>query len=91
MVFIGYICAVVPNPLIKTGSLTVFFLLFFLLFFTNPVLNSLRLTFRVSSLFDFFFFPQTVSLFLLVVFILFAILIIVSSQNLTPSGPFRSF
>ena len=92
MVLIGYICAICPNivtsPAISSYSFLftscVFFSLYFVRF-TFPLNSPLSL-----SMVEFFYSAQGLSVFLVVLIMLFITLLIVTCQYLAPKGPFRS-
>ena len=90
IVLIGYICAVCPNiNLSYSGSflLALFCFVLFTLFYSPiPVQNS----FNLVSLSDYFYSPLSCSFLYLLALVLFLTLLIVTSQYLTPKGPFRS-
>lgn len=93
MILIGYICAVSPNlvtrPSFNYLSLVFFSMLFTFVFNTASVSTGLE-SFKIGTLLDFFFRDWGVSIFVLIVFILFFTLLIVTSQYRSPQGPFRS-
>lgn len=93
IILIGYICAVRPN-LVTRPSFNYFGLVFLSLLFTfvfsrASVSTGLE-SFKVGTLLDFFFRDWGVSIFVLMVFMLFFTLLIVTSQYRSPQGPFRS-
>ena len=91
IIFIGYVCAISPNPLfisfIHLSSL-----------FSFSVCLSILGSFLLSSfssnsfyfLSDFFYRFDGIYVFFTVIFILFFILLTVSSQYFLPKGPFRA-
>jgi hypothetical protein len=93
IILIGYICAVSPN-LVTRPSFSYFGLVFLSMLFTfvfNRAFVSMGLeSFKVGTLLDFFFRDWGVSVFVLIIFMLFLTLIIVTSQYRSPQGPFRS-
>lgn len=93
IILIGYICAVSPNlvtrPSFSYLSLVFFSMLFTFVFNTASVSTGLE-SFKIGTLLDFFFRDWGVSIFVLIVFILFFTLLIVTSQYRSPQGPFRS-
>lgn len=90
IIFIGYVCAVSPNPLFVSSfpPYFVFFLALSVLFFgmLAPHFSS----FAVNFLSDFFYARAGCLIFFLITLMLFLLLIIVSSQFYVPKGPFRS-
>lgn len=92
IVLIGYICAICPN-LNLSSNIKLFKLLFPLLFivsiFTFPLFHN-TFNSKLFVLSNYFFNPSGVSIFLLIICLLFITLLIVTSQYLTPKGPFRS-
>lgn len=91
IILIGYICAVRPN-LITSPSLNYFGLAFMFLVFGFFLKDYSTFGFSEiqGTLLDFFFRDWGCLVFLLIVFILFFTLLIVTSQYRTPQGPFRS-
>lgn len=93
IILIGYICAVSPNlvtrPSFNYLSLVFLSMLFTFVFNTASVSTGLE-SFKVGTLLDFFFRDWGVSVFVLIVFMLFFTLLIVTSQYRSPQGPFRS-
>lgn len=92
MILIGYICAICPNVIVSS-SFSSFFLLFFFPFtFSIIFFGDLSFSFpsSSSSLVDYFYSSFGVFLFMCIVLMLFVTLLIVTSQYLTPKGPFRS-
>lgn len=93
IILIGYICAVSPN-LVTRPSFNylglVFFSLFFTFIFSSSSFSTGLESFKVGTLLDFFFRDWGVSVFILMVFMLFFTLLIVTSQYRSPQGPFRS-
>ena len=93
IILIGYICAICPNVIVQSsfstptfGLLAGFF--FFFYYFSKPFSN---FSFIYSvSLVDYFYSSYGFFIFILIVFMLFVTLLIVTSQYLTPKGPFRS-
>lgn len=92
IIFIGYICAICPN--IKFSyNLFLFPLFIFISFIYFIFLNRARLRImflKSDTLLDYLFRYWGLSIFVLVVFILFITLLIVTSQYSSPQGPFRS-
>lgn len=92
IIFIGYICAICPNIKFSynLNLLPFIFILSFLYFvFINRV-NLSIIFFKSDTLLDYLFRYWGSSIFMLVVFILFLTLLIVTSQYSSPQGPFRS-
>lgn len=93
IILIGYICAVSPNlvtsPSFNYFGLVFLSMLFTFIFNTSSVFIGLE-SFKVGTLLDFFFRDWGVSIFVLIVFMLFFTLLIVTSQYRSPQGPFRS-
>lgn len=95
LIFIGYVCAVCPNPIFYSS----FSILVLSVGFTATLLLTGRLSLGGAasarrsdffSLIDFFYSSDGVSFLLLLVFILFFVLLLVNSQHYTSKGPFRS-
>jgi hypothetical protein len=93
MILVGYVCAICPNFIIGglfyrllSPSLALFVLYFSyfpsILPSTSPPLS--------TTLLDFFYCSSGSFLFLVILLMLFFTLLIVTSQYLTPKGPFRS-
>lgn len=92
MILIGYTCAICPNLILAPSHLSsvVYFLLITTPFLISPI--------NFSPVFNQVFIPITtyfysytgILVFLTLVFILFITLLIVTSQYITPKGPFRS-
>lgn len=93
IILIGYICAVSPNlvtrPSFSYFGLVLLSVLFTFVFSRASVSMGLE-SFKVGTLLDFFFRDWGVSIFVLIVFMLFFTLLIVTSQYRSPQGPFRS-
>lgn len=92
IILIGYICAVCPNLILIPNHLSfgvyVFYLLvfsFFLIGEYSPVITDLFLPIT-----NYFYSSYGVIAFFVVVFMLFITLLMVTSQYITPKGPFRS-
>jgi len=92
MVLIGYICAICPNivtsPVTSAYSFLFISCVFFSLYFvrlTSPINSPLSL-----NMVEFFYSAQGLSVFLVVLTMLFVTLLMVTCQYLTPKGPFRS-
>lgn len=93
IILIGYICAVCPNVLIKSNSFKKMFLVFFSFFGLSLFLNSfffIKNFQELLSLRDFFYSLSGFHVFCFMILILFLVLLIISSQYLSPKGPFRS-
>lgn len=92
IIFIGYICAICPNIKFSYNLFLLPFLLF-ASFFTFLTMNRVRvnvLSSKSDSLLDYLFSYWGLPMFILVVFMLFITLLIVTSQYSSPQGPFRS-
>lgn len=90
IILIGYICAICPNVKVSSSSsFSLVFLSFPLFLFYEQKTFSFKVSTQ-SSLVDFFYSDFGLFLFLSLVFMLFITLLIVTSQYLTPKGPFRS-
>jgi hypothetical protein len=91
IIFIGYVCAISPNPLF-VSSLSYFWGIFAILvgFSLSLYLLPISSSTRVHFLSDFFYSFDGVSVFIVVIFMLFFILLVVSAQHFLPKGPFRS-
>lgn len=92
MILIGYICAVSPNFIavrVTRKKYNPYLFAIFSLFFTLPPSFFLGSS-RVNSPLSFFFNSYGVSSFILIAFMLFITLLIVTSQYFSPKGPFRS-
>nr|QKV49087.1 NADH dehydrogenase subunit 6 [Proales similis] len=90
MILIGYICAICPN-LNLSSSFGVSPLMFFSLlvsYLSSPLTFSPFSSF--GSILDYMYSGDGLSLFFLMVFMLFITLLMVTSQYLVPKGPFRS-
>ena len=92
MVLIGYICAVSPNfdmsPAFKNSYIFIFSVLGYLVSFSYYGFFSVGR--KLGTLSDYFFSNWGFLIFLLITFMLFLTLLIVTSQYNIPSGPFRS-
>lgn len=90
MILIGYVCAVCPNVnfSVTPGSYSLIFLLTPLIFLLTPLSFSTPSSYFSS--FNFFYTTLGLPIFLVVVFMLFLILLIVTSYYVSPKGPFRS-
>jgi len=90
MILIGYVCAISPNVLIsESNKLFPIILLSFLGFISVPILfsDSYKSTMNLS---DFFYSSWGLLVFSSLVFILALTLLIVTSQYISPKGPFRA-
>lgn len=91
MIFIGYICAVCPNFVITPNFNYVYlFLLSFLRYFLVSASSLVISSSKLGSLLDYFFRNWGVITFVIIAFMLFSTLLIVTSQYSSPQGPFRS-
>lgn len=91
IILIGYICAICPNLILSPSHFRFKFLFVFLVisyFFPPFLLPSSNINFL--PILEFFYTYSGVLVFLTIVFMLFLTLLIVTSQYLTPKGPFRS-
>lgn len=92
IILIGYICAVSPNFItvkVTDFRLKTFFFTILFLSFVCPSYFILESS-RVGSPISFFLNSFGVSSFFLIAIMLFITLLIVTSQYLSPKGPFRS-
>lgn len=92
IILIGYICAICPNLILVPRSFNFSFLIIFLfrlsaLFYSNYF--SVRFQ-HLEPMVNYFYSYSGLVVFLSLVFILFLTLLIVTSQYMTPKGPFRS-
>lgn len=90
MILIGYVCAISPNILTSPSYRYLYFLLLLPVSFISPDFSSYGFFSRNNFLVDFFYRSYGAMLFFLIVFMLFLILLLVTSQYVAPSGPFRS-
>ena len=92
IIFIGYICAICPN--IKfTYNIFIFPLIAFFSIFVIIFIRSLNIRFmylKSDTLLDYLFRNWGFIIFIIIVFMLFITLLIVTSQHSSPQGPFRS-
>jgi len=91
IVLIGYVCAVSPNLSLEPDYRLLFFFLLLLLFF---ILFNFCVVFSLdtvsNTLVDYYYSFQGLLTFLVLVFILFITLLIVTSSYFITGGPFRS-
>nr|QHN89970.1 NADH dehydrogenase subunit 6 [Brachionus calyciflorus] len=92
MILIGYTCAICPNLILTPSHLSSVLYMFlilapFFIFPTNfsPVFNS-----SFVPMTTYFYSYSGVLVFLSLIFMLFVTLLMVTSQYMTPKGPFRS-
>lgn len=95
IILIGYICAICPNLIISlwfSKYTVLLFILLSLFFIISPNIPHYSINYTLSSynLVDFIYSISGGYLFLSIVFILALSLLLVTSQYLTPKGPFRS-
>lgn len=91
IILIGYVCAVCPNLSFIPNMSYSFYSLFFIILIPTIFSISLPTIFSTSlTHFTFFYTSYGSMLFLLLVLILFITLLLVTSQYLSPKGPFRS-
>lgn len=92
MILIGYICAVCPNLILRSLNFNYQpFVCFRLYYFSLKVLQSSQTRVDIFLPLSEYFYSLSGSLiFFLVIFMLFITLLIVTSQYITPKGPFRS-
>lgn len=92
IILIGYICAICPNLILAPThlSFTFYFLYFliFVLFFLNEYSSVVMDIFLPIT--NYFYSSYGALAFFSVVLILFVTLLMVTSQYMTPKGPFRS-
>ena len=92
MILIGYICAICPNVYVEPNNLSLsisFLITSFLRLLLSPYIFITSVS-QSTSLVEYFYSFNGFYVFLLIVLILFLTLLIVTSQYLTPKGPFRS-
>lgn len=92
MILIGYICAICPNLILVPSHLRFTFYLFYFLsfilgFISQYSSNTLDMFLPMTN---YFYSSYGAIAFFSVVFMLFITLLIVTSQYMTPKGPFRS-
>lgn len=91
IILIGYICAINPNMIIEPNysNLSLLFVLFIIYYVLH---SDLSVSFDITSfnLSDYFYRSYGLYMFSIIVLILFMTLLIVTSQNTVPKGPFRS-
>jgi hypothetical protein len=91
IVLIGYICAIRHNLVLEPNYNVVYLFLFLLPFiFVFSYSNIFIFELNSSTIVDYFYSYQGVSMFFVLVTILFITLLIVTSQYSVPQGPFRS-
>lgn len=92
MIFVGYVCAVCPNfIIIKTQPTLTYFIFIFLLYLLierGLDLNPLKVV--GDRIFRYFYSAWGGRVLVGLIFILFLVLLIVTSQFSQPKGPFRS-
>lgn len=94
IILIGYICAVCPNLIITPSNRYFYFILRVVVLLSARVLNY-SVSYGLESaksrfLLDYLFRDWGILMFILIVFMLFFTLLIVTSQYNSPQGPFRS-
>lgn len=92
MILIGYICAICPNVIVVSSFSSpsyalIMSLLFYLFFFG---LNYPLPSNSDVSMVEYFYSSSGLFMFSIIIVMLFVTLLIVTSQYLTPKGPFRS-
>lgn len=92
IILIGYICAVCPNFVTRSSTVSNYLFLFLVVFiFYFSISLSFRQNYsKFGSLSDYFFSLWGSPVFFMIAIILFLTLIIVTSQYSSPQGPFRS-
>ena len=92
IILIGYICAICPNVIVVSSfsspSYAFFLSLFFYLFSFG--LNYPLPSHSDVSMVEYFYSSSGLFIFSIIITMLFVTLLIVTSQYLTPKGPFRS-
>jgi hypothetical protein len=92
MILIGYICAICPNMIL--APLYVRFLAYFLFFLTPNAIFPIDVIITIDQhyipIVNYFYSTAGRVVFILLVTMLFVTLLIVTSQYITPKGPFRS-
>jgi hypothetical protein len=92
MILIGYICAICPNVIVSSSFSSPFYAVFisvvlYLYYFGESFLVS---SYRRASMVEYFYSSSGFFMFTIIILILFITLLMVTSQYLTPKGPFRS-
>lgn len=92
MILIGYICAICPNLILTPShlSLGVYLVLIGVPFLLFPFRRRLVFNSSFIPIVNYFYSYSGLLVFLTLVFILFITLLMVTSQYMTPKGPFRS-
>lgn len=92
MILIGYTCAICPNLILSPShlSLLVYLLLIACPFILYPVTYTPIFNSSFIPIVTYFYSYRGLLVFATLVFMLFITLLIVTSQYITPKGPFRS-
>lgn len=92
IILIGYICAICPNLILSPLDLRNYAIVLFLItpIFLSPEVDTLVLDRCYVPMTNYFYSAAGGRIFLLLIFMLFVTLLIVTSQYITPKGPFRS-
>lgn len=92
MILIGYICAICPNLILLPTSISLYLYLFVVLisFIFIPLNMFISGNQSFIPIVSYFYTSSGMLVFYTLVFILFITLLIVTSQYMTPKGPFRS-
>lgn len=92
IILIGYICAICPNLILAPSSINLY--IYTLVLFLSFIFMPLRISYSLNQSFipivNYFYTYSGILVFYRLVFILFITLLIVTSQYMTPKGPFRS-
>ena len=92
IILIGYICAICPNVIVVSSFSSPSYALvlssFFYVFFFG--LNYISPSNSNVSMVEYFYSSSGLFMFSIIIVMLFVTLLIVTSQYLTPKGPFRS-
>nr|AGI78546.1 NADH dehydrogenase subunit 6 [Brachionus koreanus] len=92
MILIGYICAISPNMILTPLFLGAAYYVVYGLFVNTilPLNHTLVIDQSFIPMTNFFYSSVGFSVFSLLVFMLFITLLMVTSQYMTPKGPFRA-
>lgn len=92
MILIGYICAICPNLILLPTSISLYLYLFVVLisFIFIPLNMFISGNQSFTPIVSYFYTSSGMLVFYTLVFMLFITLLIVTSQYMTPKGPFRS-
>lgn len=92
IILIGYICAVCPNLILTPVyiRLVIYFIFFVVPNTALPIDFKMVIDQRFVPLVNYFYSYLGIFVFLLLILMLFVTLLMVTSQYMTPKGPFRS-